>query len=162
MARDPENTLIIDLKTGPVVVQLRPPLAHAHAVEDFPLEVLLDDVVYVAAAEADPARVQDAVAPTVVDVPPRRRVDGYEVPVRPHVVELGEVRLAVLFAAFAVAPEFAGHGWEVRRAHEFAAFAAAIAGTAHWLDAHPVIAIVAAIVAIPLVLAAIRKIWRVK
>jgi hypothetical protein len=30
MARDPENTLIIDLKTGPVVVQLRPDLAPNH------------------------------------------------------------------------------------------------------------------------------------
>ena len=30
MARDPENTIIIDLKTGPVVVALRPDLAPAH------------------------------------------------------------------------------------------------------------------------------------
>jgi peptidylprolyl isomerase len=30
MARDPENTLIIDLKTGPVVVNLRPDLAPNH------------------------------------------------------------------------------------------------------------------------------------
>jgi peptidylprolyl isomerase len=30
MARDPQNTLIIDLKTGPVVVQLRPDLAPNH------------------------------------------------------------------------------------------------------------------------------------
>jgi peptidyl-prolyl cis-trans isomerase B (cyclophilin B) len=30
MAHDPENTLIIDLKTGPVVIKLRPDLAPAH------------------------------------------------------------------------------------------------------------------------------------
>jgi peptidylprolyl isomerase len=30
MARDPENTLIIDLKTGPVVINLRPDLAPKH------------------------------------------------------------------------------------------------------------------------------------
>src|ERR1043165_2082137 len=30
MARDPENTLIIDLKTGPVVIKLRPDLAPNH------------------------------------------------------------------------------------------------------------------------------------
>ena len=30
MARDPENTLIIDLKTGPVIVNLRPDLAPSH------------------------------------------------------------------------------------------------------------------------------------
>jgi len=30
MARDPENTLIIELKTGPVVVKLRPDLAPNH------------------------------------------------------------------------------------------------------------------------------------
>ncbi len=30
MARDPENTLIIDLKTGPVVIALRPDLAPGH------------------------------------------------------------------------------------------------------------------------------------
>lgn len=30
MARDPENTLIIDLKTGPVVINLRPDLAPNH------------------------------------------------------------------------------------------------------------------------------------
>jgi peptidylprolyl isomerase len=30
MARDPENTLIIDLKTGPVVIKLRPDLAPSH------------------------------------------------------------------------------------------------------------------------------------
>jgi peptidyl-prolyl cis-trans isomerase B (cyclophilin B) len=30
MARDPENTLIMDLKTGPVVIELRPDLAPGH------------------------------------------------------------------------------------------------------------------------------------
>ncbi|HEX2593125.1 MAG TPA: peptidylprolyl isomerase [Rhizomicrobium sp.] len=30
MARDPENTLIIDLKTGPVIINLRPDLAPGH------------------------------------------------------------------------------------------------------------------------------------
>jgi peptidylprolyl isomerase len=30
MAHDPENTLIIDLKTGPVVIKLRPDLAPSH------------------------------------------------------------------------------------------------------------------------------------
>ena len=30
MARDPENTLILDLKTGPVVIALRPDLAPGH------------------------------------------------------------------------------------------------------------------------------------
>jgi uncharacterized protein (TIGR02594 family) len=43
-----------------------------------------------------------------------------------------------------------------------AAIVAAVAAMAHWLDAHPVIAIVAAIAAMPLILCAIRTIWRVK
>src|SRR4029077_8408691 len=43
-----------------------------------------------------------------------------------------------------------------------AAIVAAVAATAHWLDAHPVLAIVAAIVVMPLILCAIRTIWRVK
>jgi len=43
-----------------------------------------------------------------------------------------------------------------------AAIVAAVAATAHWLDAHSVLAIGAAIVAMPLVLCAIRTIWRVK
>jgi cyclophilin family peptidyl-prolyl cis-trans isomerase len=30
MARDPENTIVIDLKTGPVVIKLRPDLAPGH------------------------------------------------------------------------------------------------------------------------------------
>ena len=43
-----------------------------------------------------------------------------------------------------------------------AAIVAAVAATAHWLDAHPVLAIVTAIAAMPLILCAIRTIWRVK
>jgi len=43
-----------------------------------------------------------------------------------------------------------------------AAIVAAVAAMAHWLDAHPVIAIMAAIAAMPLILCAIRTIWRVK
>ena len=43
-----------------------------------------------------------------------------------------------------------------------AAIVAAVAATAHWLDAHPVLAIGIAIVAMSLVLCAIRTIWRVK
>jgi hypothetical protein len=43
-----------------------------------------------------------------------------------------------------------------------AAIVAAVAAMAHWLDAHPVVAIVAAIVVMPLILCAIRTIWRVK
>ena len=43
-----------------------------------------------------------------------------------------------------------------------AAIVAAVAATAHWLDAHPVLAIVAAIVVMPLILCAVRTIWRVK
>ena len=43
-----------------------------------------------------------------------------------------------------------------------AAIVAAVAATAHWLDAHPVLAIVTAIVVTPLILCAIRTIWRVK
>ena len=43
-----------------------------------------------------------------------------------------------------------------------AAIVAAVAATAHWLDAHPVLAIVTAIVVMPLILCAVRTIWRVK
>jgi uncharacterized protein (TIGR02594 family) len=43
-----------------------------------------------------------------------------------------------------------------------AAIVAAVAATAHWIGAHPVLVAVAAIAAVPLILFAIRKIWRVK
>jgi len=48
MARDPENTLIIDLKTGPVVVQLRPDLApnHVARVKDLARKGFYDGVVF--------------------------------------------------------------------------------------------------------------------
>jgi uncharacterized protein (TIGR02594 family) len=39
---------------------------------------------------------------------------------------------------------------------------AAVAATAHWIGAHPALALVAAVVAVLLVLCAIRTIWRVK
>jgi hypothetical protein len=43
-----------------------------------------------------------------------------------------------------------------------AAVVAAVAATAHWIGAHPALAIGAALVAVPLVLCAIRTIWRFK
>jgi uncharacterized protein (TIGR02594 family) len=43
-----------------------------------------------------------------------------------------------------------------------AAVVAAVAATAHWIGAHPALALAAAVVAVPLVLCAIRTIWRVK
>jgi hypothetical protein len=43
-----------------------------------------------------------------------------------------------------------------------AAIAAAVAATAHWIGAHPVLAVGAAIITLPLVLCVIRTIWRVK
>jgi peptidyl-prolyl cis-trans isomerase B (cyclophilin B) len=48
MARDPENTLIIDLKTGPVVVQLRPDLApnHVARVKELARKGFYDGVVF--------------------------------------------------------------------------------------------------------------------
>jgi peptidyl-prolyl cis-trans isomerase B (cyclophilin B) len=48
MARDPENTLIIDLKTGPVVVQLRPDLApnHVARVKDLARKGFYDGAVF--------------------------------------------------------------------------------------------------------------------
>ena len=48
MARDPENTLIIDLKTGPVVVELRPDLApnHVARVKELARKGFYDGVVF--------------------------------------------------------------------------------------------------------------------
>ena len=48
MARDPENTLIIDLKTGPVVIQLRPDLApnHVARVKELARKGFYDGVVF--------------------------------------------------------------------------------------------------------------------
>ena len=43
-----------------------------------------------------------------------------------------------------------------------AAVVAAVAATAHWIGAHPALALAAAVIAVPLVLCAIRTIWRVK
>jgi uncharacterized protein (TIGR02594 family) len=43
-----------------------------------------------------------------------------------------------------------------------AAVVAAVAATAHWIGAHPALALGAALVAVPLVLCAIRTIWRFK
>jgi hypothetical protein len=43
-----------------------------------------------------------------------------------------------------------------------AAIVAAVAAAAHWIGAHPVLAVGAAIVAVPLILSAIRTKWRVK
>ena len=48
MARDPENTLIMDLKTGPVVIALRPDLAPGHVarIKDLTRKGFYDGVVF--------------------------------------------------------------------------------------------------------------------
>src|SRR3569623_132858 len=48
MARDPKNALIIDLKTGPVVIQLRPDLApnHVARVKELARKGFYDGVVF--------------------------------------------------------------------------------------------------------------------
>jgi len=48
MARDPENTLIMDLKTGPVVIALRPDLAPSHVarIKDLTRQGFYDGVVF--------------------------------------------------------------------------------------------------------------------
>jgi peptidyl-prolyl cis-trans isomerase B (cyclophilin B) len=48
MARDPENTLIMDLKTGPVVIALRPDLApnHVARIKELTRQGFYDGVVF--------------------------------------------------------------------------------------------------------------------
>jgi peptidyl-prolyl cis-trans isomerase B (cyclophilin B) len=48
MARDPENTLIMDLKTGPVVIALRPDLApgHVERIKELTRKGFYDGVVF--------------------------------------------------------------------------------------------------------------------
>jgi cyclophilin family peptidyl-prolyl cis-trans isomerase len=48
MARDPENTLIMDLKTGPVVIALRPDLApgHVERIKELTRQGFYDGVVF--------------------------------------------------------------------------------------------------------------------
>jgi peptidylprolyl isomerase len=48
MARDPENTLIMDLKSGPVIIQLRPDLApnHVARIKELTRQGFYDGVVF--------------------------------------------------------------------------------------------------------------------